>query len=236
MAMASSEKEDLERAMSTKINNFIDRKLFTLVPRPANRKVISCRWHLKKKYNSDGTLQKLKARLVARGFTQREGINYQETFSPLSRQESLKAFLAINGHRDWDVIQLDVVGAFLYGELDEEVYLSQPNGFVDPQFPDHVWRLNQSLYGLEQSARQWYQCLADHLKTIGFVVAQTDPTMYILKHEGEITATIVVHVDDILLAGNTSTISNIENLMRAKFKLTKNEEVSHSLSFDISRD
>lgn len=236
VAMASSEKEEWNKAMKVEINSFIDRNVFTLVPRPAGRKIISCRWHLKKKFNPDGSIQKFKARLVARGFTQREGIDYQETFAPSSRQESLKAFLAINWHRDWEVIKLDVVGAFLYGELDEEVYLSQPEGFINPEFPNHVWRLNSSLYGLKQSARQWYQCLADHLKTIGFAATQADPTMYVLKQEEEITATIVVHVDDILLAGNDSTISTVEKLLRDRFKLTKNEDMSHFLSFDITRN
>lgn len=236
MAMATAERDEWERAMKVEINSFIDRNVFTLVPRPTGRKIISCRWHLKKKFNPDGSIQKFKARLVARGFTQQEDIDYQETFAPSSIQESLEAFLAINGNCDWDVIQLDVVGAFLYGELDEEVYLSQPEGFIDSNFPHHVWRLNSSLYGLKQSARQWYQCLADHLTTIGFIAAQADPTMYILRQEGEITATIVVHVDDILLAGNDSTISQIEKLLRDKFKLTKKKEVSHFLSFDISRD
>lgn len=130
---------------------------------------------MKKKYNPDGTIKKFKARLVARGFTQREGIDYNETFAPSSRQESLKAFLAVNGYRDWEMVQLDVVGAFLYGELDEEIYLSQPEGFVNHDFPDHVWCLNSSLYGLKQSARQWHQCLTDQLKTIGSTVAQVNP-------------------------------------------------------------
>lgn len=236
MAMGSSEKQSWEEAMNVEINNLINRKVFTLVPRPVDRKVVSCRWHLKKKFNPDGSIMKYKARLVARGFTQREGIDYHETFAPSSRQESLKAFLAVNGNRDWEVIQLDVVGAFLYGELDKEVYLAQPEGFVDPIFPDHVWKLNQSLYGLKQSARQWYHCLTDQLKTIGFVAAQADPSMYILKHNEVITATIIVHVDDILLAGTQSSITTVEKLLKDRFKLTRNEDVSNFLSFDISRD
>lgn len=88
-----------------------------------------------------------KARLVAGGFTERKDIDYQETFAPSSQQESLKAFLAVSGHQDWDTIQLNVVGAFLYGDLDEEIYLSQPEGFIDQKYPDHIWRLNSSLYG-----------------------------------------------------------------------------------------
>lgn len=132
MAMASSERESWDQAMNVEIKNFINRKVFTLVPRPTGRKIISRRWQLKKKLNPDGSIIKYKARLVAQGFTQNEGIDYHKTFAPLGRQESLKAFLAVNGHRDWEVIQLDVVGAFLYGDLNEEVYLSQPKGFVAP--------------------------------------------------------------------------------------------------------
>lgn len=168
MAMQSSENAQWRDAMQSEIDVFIARNVFTLVPKPANSKTILCKWHLKKKLNLDGSLKKFKARLVARGFTQREGIDYQETFAPSSRQESLKAFLAVNGHRDWDMIQLDVVGAFLYGDLDEEIYLSQPEGFIDPTHPTHVWRLNSSLYGIKQSARQWNKCLVDQLKAIGF--------------------------------------------------------------------
>lgn len=148
-ATTSVDKDKWTAAMKLEINNFVKRDFFTLVPRPRNQKIISCRWHLKKKYNLDGSINKFKVILVARGFTQREGIDYNETFAPSSRQESLKAFLAVNGHRDWDVIQLDVVGAFLYGDLDEIIYLGQPEGFVNPEYPDHVWKLNSSLYGLK---------------------------------------------------------------------------------------
>lgn len=131
-------------------------KVFQLVPRPKGAKVISCRWHLKKKYKNNGDLDKFKARLVARGFTQQEGLDFNQTFAPSSRQESLKAFLSIVSHEDWELMQLDVVAAFLYGLLDETIYMSQPEGFVNAEYPDHVWCLNKSLYGLKQSARQWH--------------------------------------------------------------------------------
>lgn len=173
---------------------------------------------------------------MARGFTQREGIDYQETFAPSSRQESLKAYLAVNGCRDWEMIQLDVVGAFLYGDLEEEIYLTQPEGFVDPEHPSYVWRLNSSLYGLKQSARQWYQCLGDQLKTIGFETTQVDPSLYVLKQDDQITAAILVHVDDILLAGTETSIQGVESMLHDKFKMTRSEDVSHFLSFDINRD
>lgn len=124
--------------MDIEMSNLNSREVFTLVPRPRNAKVITCRWHLKQKLNLDGSLNKLKARLVARGFDQREGIDYKDTFAPSSRQESLKAFLTYTAIKDWDLIQLDVVGAFLCGLLDEEVYLEQPPGYVHPDHPNHV--------------------------------------------------------------------------------------------------
>lgn len=236
IAIQSSDSDAWKSAMKTEIDGFIKRNVFTLVPKTQNRKIVSCRWHLKRKLNPDGSLQKFKARLVARGFTQREGVDYKETFAPSSRQESIKAFLAVNGYQDWEVIQLDVVGAFLYGELDEEIYLSQPEGFVDEEHPDHVWRLNSSLYGLKQSARQWNHCLTEHLTRIGFTATQVDPSMFILKRDGVLVATMIVHVDDILLAGTKATIAEVEKLLQDRFDLTRNEEVSSFLSFDINRD
>lgn len=235
-AMKSSDSLEWKSAMEAEINKLVERGVFSLVPKPKDCKIISSRWHLKKKLNLDGSVKKFKARLVARGFSQRPGIDYTETFAPSSRQESLKAFLAVNGNRDWEVIQMDIVGAFLYGGLDEEIYMSQPEGFIDPDHPEHVWRLNASLYGLKQSARQWYTCFTDQLKLMGFKAAQVDPTMYILHQEGVAVATIIVHVDDILLAGKTSCIEQIENTLQEKFQLTRNDEVSQFLSFDISRD
>lgn len=169
--------------MQVELYKLIKRQVFTLVPKPMKGKIISSRWHLKKKLNLYGTIKKYKARLLAHGFTQRTGIDYNETFAPSSRQESLKAFLAVNGHHNWDVIQMYIVGAFLYSGLDEQIYILQPEGFIDPDHPDYVWHLNASLYGLKQSARQWHHCLTDQLVIMGFKVSQVDPTMYIL-HQG----------------------------------------------------
>lgn len=155
---------------------------------------------------------------------------------PSSCQEILKAFLAVNGHRDWEMIQLNVLGAFPYGDLGEEIYLNQPKGFIDPIHPDHVWRLNSSLYGLKQSARQWNQCLSEQLLSIGFKAAQVNLSMIMLHRDNKLVATIIVHVDDILLSGIASEIKNVENILQDKFQLTQNKYVSHFLSFDISRD
>lgn len=175
--MSSPDCEAWKAAMDVEMESLANRSVYTLVPRPKGAKVITCRWHLKRKMNLDGSLNKLNARLVARGFDQREGINYKDTFAPSSRQESLKMFLTYNAIKDWNIIQLDVVGAFLYGLLDETVYLEQPPGYVDSNFPDHVWELNRSLYGLKQSARQWHTRLVAQLKAMGFTCSVADPSL-----------------------------------------------------------
>lgn len=230
------EKTRWREAMQVEIVGLINRKVFTLVTQPSNAKIISCCWHLKKKLNLDGSLKNFKERLVARGFTQREGIDYQETFAPSSRQESLKVFLAVSGHCDWEVIQLNIVGAFLYGDVDEIIYLSQPEGFINAEHPTHVWKPNSSLYGLKQSARQWYQCLGDQLRAIGFQTAKVDPSLYVLKKNEDFVGTILVHVDDILFAGSDPSIRGVEKMLQEKFQLTRSEDISHFLSFDISRN
>lgn len=222
--------------MQVEIDKLILSKVFTLVPEPKNHKLISCRGHLKKRLNPSGSLKKFKARLVARGFTQRKGIDYSETFDTSSRQQILNAFLAVNGHKDWEVLQIDVIGPFIYGDLDEEIYLSQPDGFVDSQTPEYVWWLNSSLYGLKKSARQWHHCFTDQSKLMGFKAAQVDPFRYRLNSGGDIVATIIVHANAILFAGTSSSIKNVEKILQAKFQLTQNKEVSQCLSFDITRD
>lgn len=130
----------LEGGDAAQTQQLIERKVFTLVPKLKNYRLISFQWHLKNKLNPAGSLKKYKVCLVALGFTKREGIDYIETFSPSSRQESLKGFLSVNSHMDWEVLQMDAVGAFLYGGLDEEIYLSQPKV---------LWTVNnQAMYGV----------------------------------------------------------------------------------------
>lgn len=183
-------------------------KVFELIPCPDKAKIISCCWHLKKNLKNDGSLDKFKALLVARGFTQREVLDFDQTFVPSSRQVSLKGFLSVVSHKDWEVIQLDVVAAFLYGLLDEVMYMNQPEGFEDASHPDHVWRLNTSLYGLKQSARQWHLRFTGHLQHLGFTCSTADPSVYIYCKDGVPLAAVLVHVNDTILAAKTPSFSN----------------------------
>ena len=141
---------------------------WTLVPRPQNTNVVGNRWVFKVKHKADGSIDRFKARLVAQGFTQTQGVDYGEVFSPVARLAAIRSLLALANAHNWEIHQMDVNTAFLNGKLDYEVYMEQPEGFVDPDKPDYVCKLSKSLYGLKQSARCWNSTLDTYLKANGY--------------------------------------------------------------------
>ena len=144
---------DWVTAMQEELNEFERNKVWQLVPRPKNRSVVGTKWVFRNKIDSDGIIIRKKARLVAKGYSQQEGIDYDETFAPVARLEAIRMFLAYAAHKKFKVFQMDVKSAFLNGELEEEVFVEQPPGFVDPRFLNHVYRLDKALYGLKQAPR-----------------------------------------------------------------------------------
>ena len=137
-----------------------------------------------------------KARLVAQGYTQVEGIDFDETFAPIARLEAIRILLAYVNHHDIILQQMDVKSAFLNGKLEEEVYVAQPPGFEDPKHPDKVFRLNKALYGLKQAPRAWYDTLKEFLMKKGFKPGSLDPTLFTKSYDGELFV-CQVYVDDI---------------------------------------
>ncbi|KAJ9553680.1 hypothetical protein OSB04_017725 [Centaurea solstitialis] len=153
-------------AMQEEINQFVRLKVWRLVPRPEGKSIIDTKWIFKNKKDEDNIVVRNKARLVAKGYRQQEGIDYNETFAPVARIEAIRMFLAYAAHTDFTVYQMDVKTAFLNGVLKEEVYVSQPEGFVDQDYPDHVYILDKALYGLKQAPRAWYDSYLSFLLSL----------------------------------------------------------------------
>jgi hypothetical protein len=176
-----------------------------LVPRPPGSNIVTGKWIWTHKRRADGSLERYKARWVLRGFTQRPGIDYAETFSPVVKPATVRTILSLALERSWPVHQLDVKNAFLHGTLTETVYCSQPTGFVDSSRPDLVCRLNKSLYGLKQAPRAWYSRFATFLQTLGFTEAKSDTSLFIYHYGGE-TAYLLLYVDDIVLTASSESL------------------------------
>nr|GEU39507.1 ribonuclease H-like domain-containing protein [Tanacetum cinerariifolium] len=140
----------------------------------------------KNKRDKENNVIRNKSRLMAKGYAQKEGVDFEESFAPIARLEAVRLFIAYAAHKSFTIYQMDVKTAFLYGPLKEEVYVNQPDGFVDPYHPDKVYRLKKALYGLKQAPRAWYDELSIFLLSKGFTKGSIDPTLFITKHRGDI--------------------------------------------------
>ncbi|GJU22285.1 retrovirus-related pol polyprotein from transposon TNT 1-94 [Tanacetum coccineum] len=186
-------------AMQEELNEFERLEVWELVPRPDKVMVITLKWIYKVKLDELGGILKNKARLVARGYHQEEGIDFEESFAPVARLEAIRIFLAFVAHMNMVVYQMDVKTAFLNGNLREEVYVSQPDGFVDKDKPNHVYKLKKALYGLKQAPRAWYNMLSSFLISQDFSKGSVDPTLCIRRDDKEILL-VQIYVDDIIFA------------------------------------
>lgn len=193
--------------------------MWSLEELPQRKRVVDTKWVFTIKLKGDGTIDRYKARLVARGFKQKEGIDYKETFSPVARFETVRAVLSVAVNEDLILAQFDVKTAFLNGCLEEEVYIKQPVGFEDGS--DRVCRLKKSLYGLKQAPRCWNQRLTKFLKSKHFVNTEADPCLYI-RNRNENKLIVVIYVDDGLVAGsNQEDINEFLSQMESEFEIKK---------------
>jgi hypothetical protein len=174
------EDADWLKAMHEELHNFKRNKVLTLVERTTHKNIniIGTKWIFKNKQDANGVVIRNKARLVAQGYSQKEGIDYGETFTPVACLESIRMLLAYAAHHDFILHQMDVKSAFLNGPLRELVYVKQPPGFEDPKSPNHVYKLDKTLYGLKQAPRAWYVHLSELLRDRGFDVGLIDPTLF----------------------------------------------------------
>ncbi|GJT25081.1 retrovirus-related pol polyprotein from transposon TNT 1-94 [Tanacetum coccineum] len=206
-----------------------------LVPPPDKAFVITLKWIYKVKLDELGGILKNKARLVARGYRQEEGIDFEESFAPVARLEAIRIFLAFAAHMNMVIYQMDVKTAFLNGNLREEVYVSQPDGFVDPDKPNYVYKLKKALYGLKQAPRAWYDMLSSFLISNDFSKGSVDPTMFI-RREGKELLLVQIYVDDIIFAASTPELCDLfAKIMCSKFKMSMMGKISFFLGLQISQ-
>jgi hypothetical protein len=177
---------------------------WTLVPRPPGMNIVGSKWIFKTKFRPDGSVDKHKAHLVARDFTQQHSIDYHDTFSPMVKPVTVRLVLSLVVSRGCCLRQIDVSNAFLHGFLEEDVYMQQPPGFEDSQHPQYVCKLQWALYGLKQSPRAWYARLSNMLLQLGFLASKANTSLFIFDKQG-VTVYMLVYVDDIVLAGSSAS-------------------------------
>jgi hypothetical protein len=192
-------------AMEDEYGALMSNGTWELVSRPRGSNVVTAKWIFTHKFLSDETFDCCKAHWVLRGFTQRPGVDYDETFSPVVKSATICMVLALITSHAWPIQQLDVKNAFLHGTLSETVFCRQPTGFDNPAKPDLVCRLNKSLYGLKQAPRAWYNQFATYLTSLGFIKAKSDTSLFIL-HRGPDMLYLLLYVDDIILTASSSKL------------------------------
>ena len=220
-------------AMDEEIQALTDNKTWILVPKKDEMKPIGCKWVYKVKYNSDGSISRFKARLVAKGYAQKFGLDYEETFSPVVRMSTIRTVIALAAEKQWKLYQMDVKNAFLNGDLQETIYMDQPEGYVHPKFPHYVCKLEKALYGLKQAPRAWYQKLVECLTYINFQESRADPSLFV-KHDGNKIVIICVYVDDLIITGNDEIgIQEVKNMLKMRFKISDLGELKFFLGIEV---
>jgi hypothetical protein len=221
-------------AMQEELNNFTRNEVWHLVPRP-NQNVVGTKWVFCNKQDEHGVVTRNKARLVAKGYSQVEGLDFSETYAPVARLQSIRILLAYATYHGFKLYQMDVKNAFLNGPIKEEVYVEQPPGFEDSEYPNHVYKLSKVLYGLKQAPRAWYECLRDFLITNGFKVGKADPTLFTKTIANDLFV-CQIYVDDIIFGStNKSSCEEFSRIMIQKFEMSMMVELKYFLGFQVKQ-
>ncbi|KAJ9552907.1 hypothetical protein OSB04_016952 [Centaurea solstitialis] len=222
-------------AMQYELSQFERNNVWSLTLLPCGKVAIGTKWVFRNKKNENGVVIRNKARLVAQGYCQEEGIDYDETFTPVARLEAIRIFLAYAAHRGFKVYQMDVKSAFLNGKLKEEVYVKQPPGFESEKYPNHVYYLDKALYGLKQAPRAWYECLSSFLLTHNFHRGTTDITLFYKKINDDILL-VQIYVDDIIFGStDVSMCKEFELLMQSEFEMSMMGELTFFLGLQVKQ-
>lgn len=229
-----SDWQQWETAINEEYASLQKNHTWTLCDLPSDRKAITCKWVFKLKRKANGDVDKYKARLVARGFSQEKGFDYGETYSPTARITTFRVLLAIANHFDYHIHQMDVKCAFLNGDLKEDIYMVQPDGFAKDN--TKVCKLRKSLYGLKQASRMWNERFHEFVVRIGFKRCKSDQCLYVQRIDGDLCI-LLLYVDDlVLVSNNMQMINRIKSSLAAEFEMTDVGEVNYFLGIYIERD
>ena len=213
------------------------RSTWELVDHPKDKEIIGVKWVYKTKLNPDGSIQKHKARLVAKGYSQQPGVDYNETFAPVARLDTIRVLVELAAQRRWKIHQLDVKSAFLNGFLEEEIYVEQTQGFVKKGKEDQVLKLKKALYGLKQAPRAWYSRIDSYFMSSGFRRSQSEPTLYIKTQGNSDTLIISLYVDDLIYTGNNEEmIQEFKHDMMKTFEMSDLGLMNYFLGIEISQE
>lgn len=202
MAMKLPDAKKWREACDKEIKNIMDMGVWEIVDRPSNSPLVGGRWHFKLKLNPDGSIAKYKARSVAKGFTQTEGVDFNDTYAPTGRLASFRVLVSVAAARGWCIEQMDAIDAFLNSDLQEEIYLELPEGYDEEKAKGKVARLRKALYGLKQSAKCWNDDVKEKFKQMGLKQNPHDACLWYRRAEDGRETIIYIHVDDMAITGN----------------------------------
>eukprot|EP00253_Pinus_taeda_P024835 PITA_24835 len=222
--------------MNEELEQIEKNNAWELVPRPYDKNIIGTKWIFKNKLNENGEVIRNKARLVCKGYAQQEGIDFEETFTPVARLEAIKMFYALSSFQKFKVYQMDVKSAFLSGDLEEEVYIEQPDGFILGNDAKLVCRLRKALYGLKQAPRAWYYRLDKYLHQHGFSKGSPDSNLY-TKIDNNKLLILFVYVYDIIFGSNEEAMSwNFASVMQQEFEMSLLGELTYFLGLQVQQN
>ncbi|GJW97528.1 retrovirus-related pol polyprotein from transposon TNT 1-94 [Tanacetum coccineum] len=222
-------------AMQEELNQFVANDVWELVPQPRNMTIIGTKWVFRNKLDENGIVSRNKARLVAQGYNQQEGIDYDETYAPVARLESIRILLAYACALDFKLFQMDVKSAFLNGFINEEVYVAQPPGFIDFKKPDHVYKLKKALYGLKQVPKAWYDRLKAFLIKHEYKMGMVDNTLFTKKKSSNLII-VQIYVDDIIFGSTCQDMCDeFAKIMHDEFEMSMMGELNFFLGLQIKQ-
>jgi len=235
-ALRGENKDDWKHALESEHNSIVKTGTYELVDRPFGKKILRTKYVLKIKRKQDGSIDKFKVRLVVLGNMQRDGVDYKETFAPVLKYQSLRVLLSIANEEKMHVHQMDVKTAFLNGDLEEEVYVEQPEGMIKTGEEHKVWKLKKALYGLKQAPRAWNRRLDEFLVSKGFKRSSFDTAIY-SKGSGALGIFVAVYVDDILvISKDIERVKGVKGQLSAEFEMSDFGEAETVLGIQIKRN